>query len=211
MAALASHTAHAQVCLGRPSLDVYRASATARVDSRDGATGFGAGASAGRDRAFGTLSASRLRYAELNAAATSVAVGAGWSVPPSIPTLFICPVVQVSYGRGPNEDSTTFAVQRASYTALAGLAVAGQIAVASAVSIIPNASAGVLLQRSTRTVRGTSASGSDLGGTVSAGLSLLLTDALAIQPAVRMPVGFTDRDPVYSLAITLGLRRAATR
>lgn len=203
--------AAAQICLGRPSLNVHRANATVRVDRREGATGFGAGLAAGSDRAFGTLAASRLRYAELNAAATSMSASAGWSVPPAIPTLFICPLVQASYGRGPDEDSTTYTVRRTALTASAGLAIAGQIAVTSAISLIPNVTAGILLQRSTRTSGDRSASGSDLGGTVSAGLSLLLSEIVAIQPAVRLPVGFTDRDPVYSLGVSVGLLRAQPR
>ncbi len=204
---LGAGRADAQVCLGRPSLNVAAVNAGLRLDRRDGATGFGAGVSAGADRAFAGLAVSNLRYRELDASASSVSAYAGWSVPPSIATLFICPLIQVGYGRGPNEDSTTYTVQRSSQSALAGLAVAGQIALSNTVSIIPNVTAGVLLQRSTRTGNGASESGGDLGATISGGLSVLLTDRLAIQSAVRLPVGFGDKDPVYSLGVIAGFRK----
>lgn len=202
-----SHTASAQICLGRPSQATWSANASVRADRRDGASGFGVGASAGADRAFGGVSASRLRYAELDANVTAVAAAAGWSVVPSISTLYVCPILQAAYGRGPNDDATN--TTRSSLSGLAGLAVAGQIAVTSRVSLIPNVSAGVLLQRSSQSTDGASSAGSDIGGTVSGGVSILLNQRLSIQPAVRVPVGFTDREPVYSLGVTIGFRRTA--
>jgi hypothetical protein len=204
---LGSNAAGAQICLGRPSLAAWSANTSVRADRREGASGFGIGASAGADRAFGGVSASRLRYAELDANVTAVAASAGWSVVPSISTLYVCPILQAAYGRGPNDEATN--TTRSSLSALAGLAVAGQIAVTSRVSLIPNVSAGVLVQRSSQSTDGASSAGSDIGGTVSGGVSVLLNQRLAIQPTVRVPVGFTDREPVYSLGVTIGFRRTA--
>jgi len=203
--------ASAQVCLGRPSLNVVSVNAGVRLDRRQNATGVGAAVAVGTDRAFGGFSASRLRYTEFDASASAFAAHVGWSVPPSIPTLFICPILQGAYGRGPNDNSAPSATRRSSLSALAGLAIAGQIALHSKLSLIPNVTGGVLYQRSTRTINATSAAasdvGSDFGGTVSAGVSLLLNDGIAIQPAVRLPIGFDDRDPVFSIGLTFGLGR----
>lgn len=203
---LGSRAAAAQICLGRPSLATWAANTSVRADRRDGASGFGIGASAGADRAFGSVSASRLRYAELDANVTAVAASAGWSVVPSISTLYVCPILQAAYGRGPNDEATN--TTRSSLSALAGLAVAGQIAVTSRVSLIPNVSAGVLVQRSSQKTDEVSSAGSDIGGTVSGGVSVLLNQRIAVQPAVRLPVGFSDREPVYSLGVTVGFAPA---
>jgi hypothetical protein len=203
---LGSKAAAAQICLGRPSLATWSANTSVRADRRDGASGFGLGASAGSDRAFGGVSASRLRYAELDANVTAVAASAGWSVVPSISTLYVCPILQAAYGRGPNNEATN--TTRSSLSALAGLAVAGQIAVTSRVSLIPNVSAGVLVQRSSQRTDEVSSAGSDIGGTVSGGVSVLLNQRIAVQPAVRIPIGFSDREPVYSLGVTVGFAPA---
>lgn len=196
----------AQVCLGRPSLNIARANVGVRVDWRDGATGVAAAGVTGADRAFVGMSASRLRYAELDANVTAIAASAGWSVVPSISTLYVCPILQAAYGRGPNDDATN--TTRSSLSALAGLAVAGQIAVTSRVSLVPNVSAGVLVQRSSQRTDEVSSAGSDIGGTVSGGVSVLLNQRIAVQPAVRLPVGFSDREPVYSLGVTVGFAPA---
>lgn len=204
---LGSTNASAQICLGRPSLNATSVNAGVRADRRDGAGGFGVGLAAGAERAFGGVSASRLRYRELDASVSALAAYVGWSVVPAISTLYICPLLQGAYGRGPNDDATN--TTRSSLSGLAGLAVAGQIAVTSRVSLIPNVSAGVLYQRSSQTTDGASSAGSDIGGSVSGGVSVLLNQRLSVQPAVRVPVGFTDREPVFSLGVTIGFRRTA--
>ncbi len=179
-----------------------------RIDRREGATGVGAGFTTGADRVFGGLSASRLRYREFDTDVNAVAGYVGWSVIPAVETLYICPLVQGAYGRGPNDASTTPNTARTALSALIGLAVAGQIAVTGNVSLIPNVSGGLLAQQSTETRGTVTSSGSDFGGSISGGISVLLRQTVSIQPAVRLPIGFTDKDPVFSLGVTLGFRRA---
>lgn len=196
----------AQICLGRLRLDVARLNAGVRVDQRKRGTGLGASLSGGADRAFGGVALSRLHYSEFDAQASALSAYVGWSVVPAIETLFICPLVQGSYGRGPNTVTGATQTTRTSWSGLVGLAVAGQIALTSSMSLIPNVTGGIVVQQSKETGTTSGRSGSDLGGTIGAGIAVLLRDRWAIQPAARVPVGFTDRTPAYSLGVTIGLR-----
>lgn len=209
---LTGREASAQICLGRPSVDMARVNVAVRADRRLSGSGIGIGITGGAERMFAGVSATQLQFTDVDASARSVAAYMGWSVVPSVETLYICPLLQFTYGRGPDDILRNRHNDRSAIAGLGGLAMSGQIALTNGLSLIPYVNGGALLQQSRLVRNGTVRKSSELGGTASAGLSLLIQQAFAIQASARVPIGFSDDEFVYSLGVTMGfLRRSADR
>ncbi len=202
-----ANQASAQVCLGRPSFKVAPTNVSLSVDFTNGARSINGSLGFGNDRAFGAAGASYVSYSDFNASAVAFSGAAGASIPASKASgVRICPIAQLTYVNGPNEESVLGTLRIKSFGLLGGIAVGSPVAVSPGFAVIPNARAGVLYRHSSASFTGDFGSSSETGGLLSAGVSLLFGTNFTFEPSISIPVGFKTNDPIFSFGVTVAFK-----
>jgi hypothetical protein len=197
-----------QVCAGRPSLPTAPVNLGVDASFTDGATGVGASLGLGNDAGFVIPTVGYVSYSDADASSMVVGATGGLSVKPATnSSLRVCPIAQVTYAYGPNEDTGIGRLTTNQLGAMGGLAIGGVAKVSPGFAVIPNAFGGVLHQRSTFKLGSDSETISDTGGAIGGGVSLLFNDIFAIVPSITVPVGFETSDPVFSIGVSIGFLR----
>jgi hypothetical protein len=206
--ALVPSMASAQVCVGRPDLTIAPINAGASVDFTDGGKAYGVNLGFGSEVAFGQIGLGLQKFDDFDESATALGLGGGLIIRPSVSSkMKLCPMVQGTFGFGPNSDSVLGDVKTSFQSILAGVALGGPVDVNPGFKLIPNAFAGVLYQRVKVTLDDEGESVDDTGGAIGGGVSLLFNDTFAIIPSVSIPVGFDSNDPVYTIGFSIGFKR----
>ena len=178
-----------------------------KADIADNAKLYTARVIGGNDRGFVGASLSRFNVTAGTADVSANAVSAlgGLSFPVGTSSARICPIVQGTYTMGPNYTVSTIKVESSQMSGVAGLSIGGSVRVSDGFHVLPYGGASANYQRISVSANNVSSNETDTNGTVFGGVSLLFNGRFAIQPAINVPVGTKNNDPVYSIGATIGL------
>lgn len=206
---LGPSVAGAQLCLGKPSLGVAPVSLELGFSGSSYAKGVGGRFGFGSQTLFGGLSIGYVKASDIELHWTPGAADIGYVVPlGAAKKVQLCPVAEVGYTYGPNDEAGSSYLKASDTFGSAGLAIGGEVEVSPGFHVVPNAQLSYGAVRSKVTINGRTDvlnfSGADLG----AGISLLFSRVFALSLGASLPVAQDgEDDPVFSVGFTIGFKR----
>src|SRR5690606_32764838 len=163
-----------------------------------------------QERFFGGAGIDYTSADDFDATATGISLDAGLSLArrSDESTLQLCPVASATFTFGPNFDMFDVEMEIRSQAYAAGMAAGGTVVVSPILSVVPNASLSLLHLRgkvtATSGTESESASDSDTGGLLFAGVSFVFNDIFAVRPGVSIPIGFEGGDATIQIRLSMG-------
>jgi hypothetical protein len=187
--ALASQAA-AQTCVGMPSFAAGNMQVAGGGTFTDGANGFagtfGYGAPKGL---YGKAGIGTTSYDALNGSSLDLGLSGGYSIPLESKRMAeVCPVANLSLGRGPNDVGGS-GVDMSSRTLGVGASLGVLVNKSSTVQILPNAMFQFADTRSTLDDGTNKVSGSESYGLLSLGTGFVFHSRFSVNPSIDIPVG----------------------